>query len=486
MKKVLSILLALFMSISLLSGVSFAAEIVKSGTCGDNLIWTLDGAGTLTISGEGAMTDYWSISSVPWYSIRDSIETVIIGNSVTSIDDYAFYNNKSLTKATIGDAVTSVGSHTFYYCEKLESVTLGKSVNTISDYVFYKCRSLTSVVIPDGVITIGQNAFDWCQSLESVTLGKNLKTIGEDAFNTCKVLKSIVIPDSVTEIGALAFSNCYALERAVVGTGVTALDQTFNNCHGLTEVTIGENVKTIGNFTFSNCSDLEAIAIPDCVTTIGNHAFYNCTALTDVYYNRARTEWDKISVGSAGNESLTSATIHFAETEAPEIKISTLNGAQVRTEGKQGLRFVSTLEKTGEFEDITEYGTILIPTLDIENADEFVIGAKLNGHTVAKVPAVCRYAEDDAKITFTAVITDIKQKNYTRAYSARAYAILDDGSVIYSDVIASRDVYMIASTLLSNSEVTLDENTTAFLQSVVRYVDGITVALGSDGPLEHA
>ena len=35
--------------------VSAADEAVASGTCGENLMWTLDDEGTLTISGTGEM-----------------------------------------------------------------------------------------------------------------------------------------------------------------------------------------------------------------------------------------------------------------------------------------------------------------------------------------------------------------------------------------------------------------------------------------------
>lgn len=59
-----------------------------SGTCGDNLTWTLDEGGTLTISGTGDMTDY--NSSAPWATIQGSIKAIVIEEGVTSIGDYAF------------------------------------------------------------------------------------------------------------------------------------------------------------------------------------------------------------------------------------------------------------------------------------------------------------------------------------------------------------------------------------------------------------
>ena len=74
-----------------------------------NVTWKLDEAtGTLTIGGTGDMKDY-SSSYAPWYDKRDSIKSVVIENSVTSIGEDAFYNCSDLTSVTIGNSVTSIG-----------------------------------------------------------------------------------------------------------------------------------------------------------------------------------------------------------------------------------------------------------------------------------------------------------------------------------------------------------------------------------------
>ena len=55
-KRMMSVLLTLCMLVSIISAVPIAASAATSGTCGDNLTWTLDNNGTLTISGTGKMT----------------------------------------------------------------------------------------------------------------------------------------------------------------------------------------------------------------------------------------------------------------------------------------------------------------------------------------------------------------------------------------------------------------------------------------------
>ena len=186
----------------------------------------------------------------------------------------------------------------------------------------------------------------------------------------------------------------------------------------------------------------------------------------------ANTKWLKVSYnGQVGWVSNVNATLGAQKTVVNVtaenkdwivpivVNVSTVNGAQIRTTGVQGLRFISSIEKNDDFSHVVEYGTVLIPSADITDISQLTIGATLNGHTVAKVPANVIYNETDTEVTFTAVITNISDKNLSREYTARAYAILDDGSVVYADTGASRSVYGVAKAGLEagrESEAVLD------------------------------
>ena len=87
-------------------------SMTASGTCGDNLTWTLTDDGTLTISGTGSMTGY-SYDEAPWYSKRSSIQSLIIESGVTSIGRNAFFDCTRLTSVTIPEGVTSIGTYAF-------------------------------------------------------------------------------------------------------------------------------------------------------------------------------------------------------------------------------------------------------------------------------------------------------------------------------------------------------------------------------------
>ena len=238
--------------------------VIDSGTCGDNLTWTLYDTGELVIDGTGAMANY-DEGTAPWYESCEKISTV-----------------------TIRDDVTSIGSYAFFYCSSLTSVTIPESVTSIGDGAFEMCSGLTSVTIPEAVTSIGEWTFNGCSSLTSVTIPEGVTSIGVNAFCNCSSLTSVTIPEGVTSIDGFAFSGC----------------------SGLTSVTIPEGVTSIGSYAFALCSSLTSVTIPESVTSIGEGAFNGCSNLTDVYYGGSEEQWKTISIG-ADDDSLTNATIHY-------------------------------------------------------------------------------------------------------------------------------------------------------------------------------
>ena len=197
MKRLVSALLAICMIMVMIPVTVSAAE---SGTCGDNVTWTLSDDGVLTISGTGPMWDYEMPEDDEYY-----------------IDSQApwLFCDVAVTKVIIEDGITSIGDWIFADCFSMVSITIPDSVKKIGNGAFYRCNSLVSVIIPDGVPQIGWNVFYGCSSLTNVTLPNSIKTIGEESFTYCTSLRSITIPSSVTQIEAGAeygaFGCCFEL-----------------------------------------------------------------------------------------------------------------------------------------------------------------------------------------------------------------------------------------------------------------------------------
>ena len=260
----------------------------------------------------------------------ESLKSVVIGNSVTSIGGCAFESCKSLTSVTIPDSVTSIGYSAFGKCESLTSVTIPDSVTSIEGHAFEGCTSLTSITIPDSVRSIAGGAFDdtkWLtnQTQKFVIVGNNVllkyngsdksviipdsvRSIADGAFQSCKSLTSVTIPDSVTSIGDCAFEGCTSLTSIIIPDSVTSIGESaFEGCTSLTSVTIPDSVMSIGYSAFGECESLTSVTIPDSVTSTGDCAFEGCTSLTSIIIPDSVT-----SIGDCAFKtckSLTSVTI---------------------------------------------------------------------------------------------------------------------------------------------------------------------------------
>ena len=327
-----------------LTGVTLP-ECVTS--IGKNAFYDCDGLIEFTIPD--------SVTSIGDYAFRDcdSLKSVNIGNSVTTIGNGAFRVCKSLKefkgKFATEDGRSLIVNNTIiaYANASGTTYTIPDSVTTIEESAFYNCDSLTSVNIHDSVTTIGSWAFYDCDSLKSVNIGDSVTSIGTETFRSCASLKQVYCYAPIPPSSSSAFYDnasgrrIYVYEECVelyksewssfkdsiypngkncpetttiqyttndgntitssklpiisniydngVGTMVIAGEITkipnsaFYNCDSMTSVNIPDSVTTIGNDAFFDCDSLTSVNIPDSVTTIGNHAFYYCKSLTSVY-----------------------------------------------------------------------------------------------------------------------------------------------------------------------------------------------------------
>ena len=260
LKNKLKILLTAAAALALMLCLSTGASADASGSCGSGVTWKYESSsGTLTISGSGAMNNY-SRTSMPWYSYRDSITSVVIESGVTHIGTEAFYEHANLKSAVIGDTVRSIGSTAFCWCEDLQAVE-----------------------IPASVKTIGDSAFWCCLDLAELSLNEGLETLGETVFMSCGLLEEVTLPQSLREIGYWCFGDCYGLKSINIPSGVKALPESlFSGCTALKTVNLNEGLESIGGSAFAYCFELQNLEIPKTVKTIGNSAFYLCYALGEL------------------------------------------------------------------------------------------------------------------------------------------------------------------------------------------------------------
>ena len=325
----------------------------KYGYCGtsgheSDVTWELTGESsnyTLTISGTGAMTGYdWN--GQPWYSNKDNITSVVIGNGVTSIGKYAFHECSNLASVTIGNSLQTIGEWAFKNCS-MASITLPATMTSIGPDAFYGCSNLSTVIIKATSLTgYGGDAFSGNKSGRKIYVPANSANTykagwpaytsdiigfngtcgatghewdvlwaltGESPNYTLNIMK-------VGETGAMAdYTNGDAkpwngnrtnIKTIIVGDGVTHIgNHAFDYC-AQTSLTIGSDVTTIGDCAFHNCDNITSIVIPNSVETIGTSAFEYLSSLTNVTIGSGLK-----SIGAQGfhyNSQLSSVVIRAA------------------------------------------------------------------------------------------------------------------------------------------------------------------------------
>jgi chitodextrinase len=410
--------------------VSGVCEVCKMLT---DKNWSYDTTtNTLIISGSGELSN--NLFSSELGQFKDSIETVIIKDGVTSIEG-AFENCKALKSVTIADSVKTIGVCAFYGCTNLTDVTMGNGVTTIDNRAFYNCANLQNITISNNVKSIEYLAFG-LTDIKNIHIPGGVTSIADDAFESCNNLTSITVSDSnkyysSDEYGVLFNKNKTVLIKCPVNNPTTNYiipgsvksidDEAFYMCKNLTGIVIPNSVSTVGNYAFAMCSKLTSVAIPDGVTTLGESAFYYCTGLAnitipdsvtligkqaflgcsklkDVYYPGTEVQWKKISIGS-NNNPLTKATIHYnynSHTHSYDAVVTvpscTENGYTTYICGCGDTYVADEVEATGHLYE----ETVIVPTCTSTGytvftcsncGDSYEVEDDVLGHEITKVIA---------------------------------------------------------------------------------------------------
>lgn len=302
----------------------------EGGKCGDNLTWTLDSSGKLTISGTGDMENYASETShgtdpAPWAYASSMIRSVEIGSGVTRIGSYAF-ENTNITSLTIPGSVTAIGDYGVNGNRYLAELTLQPGLKSIGKEAFSYSKRLATVTIPNGVTTIGEEAFAHCWTplpksdsftgLTTVTIPGSVTSIGKDAFADNQLLANVNfggtqeqwnaiggkdsgVPDTakLNCATAVASGKCgTGVKWSLASNGVLTITGTgkgimkdyaegsrkpWESKGDVKQIIICEGVTHIGDHAFAN-SPATRVSLPESLTSIGTRAFAGAaiTAMT--------------------------------------------------------------------------------------------------------------------------------------------------------------------------------------------------------------
>ena len=289
------------------------------------------------------------------------LKNEIDGFKVTEIDANAFAFSDNLTSITIPSNITAIGANAFLKCTNLASVVFEEGVTTLAKDTFKGCINLTDITLPNTVESVGDNAFADCTKLATIEFGSETKTFGksvlagctsltkltipylpngyigsifgatnssnnnitptslkevhltnttelaDNAFYNAQHITNVTLPENLETIGENAFYYCLDLTEIVIPESVTSIGKyAFGDCQNLTSVVINGNITTIEKGLFNNCSKLKQVTLPATITAIEENAFFNCNALTNVNYLGTSSDWEKITI-AAGNDALIDA-----------------------------------------------------------------------------------------------------------------------------------------------------------------------------------
>lgn len=296
-KRFVSLLLAISMIFSLMpvSAVTAFAEsenggevtTVDSGYCGadnggENLKWTLDNNGVLTISGSGAMKDYtWDENvRLDWYVRKKDIRSVVLDNRITHIGDYAF------------DKCTNIESVRYTGYTGNAGVALPESVTTIGVHAFSDTGVTGTLKLPEHLTEIDSSAFYHCGKLNGeLKLPDTVKEIGGFAFHSCGFTGKLELPASLENIGNDAFEFCSGLTgKLTFPSKMNEINSSIFHETGITEVVIPSSIKTVRDFAFDSCMNLKKVYLPTEIPKIYNRAFRGCDNVK-FYYPAYKADW---------------------------------------------------------------------------------------------------------------------------------------------------------------------------------------------------
>ena len=254
MKKLLALVLAFVMVLSVFTACNTSPNGGGSGDAGDTNTGENDGDGASKPEAN-PITDFE-------YSVKkDSVSiTGYIGTSKTVV----------FPDTIAGRPVTIIGGHLLDGENEMRSL-------------------IESVVIPDTVEIIAPRAFSRCRSLVSVDFGEGVREIQEQAFLYCTALKKIILPPMLESIGDGAFYGCSSAEEIFIPKTLefwkTNLDYVFfGECDSLKMLTFEDGLETIGNYGAFTSMTLEKVVFPSSLKRLDDMSFNQCPLLKTVIF----------------------------------------------------------------------------------------------------------------------------------------------------------------------------------------------------------
>ena len=149
---------------------SVMGSVMGSGICGADVRWTLTADGTLTISGTGAMEDYFE-DYPDWDYYAETLKRVVFEGEVTHIGAYAFWDYASIKEMTLPESLRTIGYAAVADCSGLREIVIPAGVRTLEDYAFAGCARLDTIIFRGSAPAFGEGVFENVEATASYPAG---------------------------------------------------------------------------------------------------------------------------------------------------------------------------------------------------------------------------------------------------------------------------------------------------------------------------
>lgn len=237
------------------------------------------------------------VKDFAFYSCQE-LRTVTFPNSLRTIGSHAFEGSSCQGKVTLPDNLILLGNYAFSDCSGITSVSFGKGLTSLADNVFQNCSGITSVQIPDleswcnleyrltenyhGGFLRNKHLFMNGEEVTDIVIPSGITAIADYAFADYNYIKSVVVSNDVQTIGKNAFNHCSALQSVTLGKKVASIGGGAFVGSSITEVTLPDNIISIGNSVFSGCRQLKTVTISNSLDTIPAYTFKHCVSLATI------------------------------------------------------------------------------------------------------------------------------------------------------------------------------------------------------------
>ena len=161
-----------------------------------------------------SLKDCWSL-----YHDGVKIEHLEIPEGTSCINKYAFAGCDSLLSVTIPSTVSSIDGKAFYKCVGLEKIYVspgnqwyesenGEFLKRKDGKAILRCldKSICEYEVPEGTERLEAQAFAGCHNLSSITLPASLSSIGNFALSGTSI-STLTIPRNVNRVGSMLFGT---------------------------------------------------------------------------------------------------------------------------------------------------------------------------------------------------------------------------------------------------------------------------------------